>query len=84
MKEVSHRKENTNCQVFIKKKLLPKNIDTKATHYGKRNEAVAIQAYVNYQHKHDIDVKVDVCGLFVDSSESWLAASPDGIVTDLN
>ena len=83
MKEVSHRKESTNCQAFIKKKLLPKNVDTKVTHYGKRNEAVAIQAYINYQHKHGINVKVNACGLYVDSSESWLAASPDGIVTGL-
>ena len=39
MKEVTHRKESTNCPAFIKKKLLPKNIDTKATRYGKMNEA---------------------------------------------
>ena len=83
MKEVTHRKESTNCQAFIKKKLLSKNIDTKATHYGKVNEAVAIQAYVNYQLKCGVNVKIDICGLYVHSSESWLAASPDAIVTDL-
>ena len=82
MKEVTHRKESTNCQAFIKKKLLSKNIDTKATRYGKMNEAVAIQAYVNYQLKRGINVKIDACGLYIHSSESWLAASPDAIVTD--
>ena len=82
MKEVTHRKESINCQAFIKK-LLPKNIDTKATRYGKMNEAVAIQAYLNYQLKRGINVKIDACGLYVHSSESWLAASPDAIVTDV-
>lgn len=27
-------------------------------------------------------VKVQTCGLFIDSKRHWLAASPDGIVTD--
>ena len=32
---------------------MPKQIDTKAVHYGKSNEELAIQAYVSYFKKED-------------------------------
>ena len=62
--------------------MLPKNINTKATQYGK-NEPVAVEAYISYQQKHGVNMKIQYCGLYVDSSEPLLAASPDAIVTDL-
>lgn len=83
MKEVCHHKETTSCHTFIQRKLMPKHIDTKAIHYGRYNEEFAIKAYVSYQHQHGISVKVNSCGLYIDSSEPWLAASPNGIVIDM-
>ena len=52
---------------------MPTHTDTKAVRYGKRNEEVAVKAYVNYQYQHGIAVKVSACGLYVDPSEPWLA-----------
>ena len=84
MKDVCHRKETTSCHNFIQRKLMLKHIDTKAVQYGRNNEESAIKAYLNYQHQRGISVNVYPCGLYVDSSEPWLAASPDGIVVDMS
>ena len=84
MREVCHRKESTSCSAFIQRKLMPTHIDTKAVRYGKRNEEVAVKAYANYQYQHGTAVKVCACGLYVDPSQPWLAASPDGIVLDMS
>jgi len=37
---------------------------------------------VNYQSKNGKTVSVNLCGLSVNPSMPWLAASPDGIVID--
>ena len=83
MKEVCHRKETTSCHTFIQKKLMLKCINTKAIQYGRNNEESAIKAYISYQHQRGIPVKVNSCGLYIDPSDPWLAASSDGIVVDM-
>ena len=83
MKEVCHRKDSTDCKAFLLKKLVPKTIHTAAIHYGNQHEQDAVTAYKNFHLKHyGTEVNVESCGLFVSPSEPWLAASPDGIVTN--
>ena len=82
MKEVCHRKSTTSCEAFIRAKLLPAQITTTATCYGKQHEKDAISSYICYQKSQGINVEVSKSGLVVDSVENWLAASPDGIVID--
>ena len=82
MKEMCHRKSTTTCEAFIRKKLYPSQINTAAISYGKQHEKDAISLYVQYQRSQGVNVLVTKCGLIVDEFESWLAASPDGIVTD--
>lgn len=80
MKEVCHCKDSTSS--FVLKKLAQKPIDVIATHYGKQHKKSAIAAYVNYHRARGVIISVQPCGLYVDRSVPWLAASPDGIVLD--
>jgi len=50
--------------------------------YGREHEKDAIDGYVDYQAKRGISITVQKCGLVVDTSLPWLAASPDGIISD--
>ena len=80
MKEVCHRKGSTSR--FALKKLAQKPIDVIATRYGKQHEKSAIASYVSYHRTRGVMINVQPCGLYVDPSLPWLAASPDGIVLD--
>ena len=46
------------------------------------HENDAILSYVTYQQSRGIVVEVSTCGLVVDTSAPWLAASPNRIVSD--
>jgi len=48
--------------------------------YGQRNEDNAIRSCIDYQRKKGVALKVHKCGLCVDPSILWLAASPDAIL----
>lgn len=50
---------------------------SKAIQYGVANENKAIQSYEN-----QTGMKVEQCGLFVQSQWPYLGASPDGLVND--
>ena len=80
MKEVCHRKPSTSVKVFIESKLSPKPVNSPAINYGQRNEEIAVKSYINYQQKRGTALLVHKCGLYVDPSIPWLAATPDGIV----
>ena len=80
MKEVCHKRDSTSA--FIMKKLSQKSIDVSATRYGRQHEKSAIASYVNHHRACGVTVSVQPCGLPVDESSPWLAASPDGIVLD--
>ena len=82
MKEVCHRKSTTSCGPFIQKKLASLSIKTAAIAYGRKHEKDAISSYIGYHESKGTNVEVTKCGLIVDASEPWLAASPDGIVLD--
>ena len=82
MKEVCHRKTNTSCKAFVQNKIDPKPVYTAAICYGKKHENNAVLSYVTFQQSHGIVVEVSTCGLVVDTSAPWLAASPDRTVSD--
>lgn len=56
-----------------------------ATRYGMLMEDTARTDYITYQRKNkNTEVFVTDCGLFISLDNPWLAASPDGMVQDLN
>ncbi|KAM4628215.1 uncharacterized protein ACJ7VT_003029 [Polymixia lowei] len=59
------------------------NFHTRAMSWGITREAQAVHTYQKMKSRLlGRDVEVQECGLFIDSHRPWLAASPDGIVTD--
>ena len=80
MKTVCHRKLETNVISFINSKLAPKPIKSSAIDYGQKNEDVAIKCYIDYQRKKEFVLTVHKCGLWIDPSIPWLAATPNSIV----
>ena len=54
-------------------------LSSKAIQWGTENEAEAME-----QYKSTIAVTVRECGIFIHSTLGYLAASPDGVVTDEN
>ncbi|KXJ23861.1 Chromatin modification-related protein YNG2 [Exaiptasia diaphana] len=56
-------------------------VTTKATVYGCKNEAKAIDAYSTAMSKKHIDLKVTKCGMFIDKSRPWMHATPDFLST---
>ena len=57
----------------------------KAIRFGKENEDVASQLYVQYQNSHGSPgTKVFHCGLVINPHFPWLGASPDRLVYDPN
>lgn len=58
-------------------------VQTRAMTWGIENEKEAVQKYQELKSAAlGRPVTVLDCGLFIDCSKPWLAASPDGIVTD--
>ena len=55
----------------------------KATRYGQHNEKAALDCFVQSLTLSKLNAIIEVkeCGLVVDSSESWLGASPDAFIT---
>ena len=51
--------------------------------WGRDNEPIALQKYVEYmQENGHTELKLRQCGFFVHPHKPWLGASPDGIVVD--
>lgn len=66
---------DTGCEGVLKNLLYSTNLDTKALEYGREHE---------YQAKRDLelalDVKINDCGLFIDSIDVFLGATPGGLI----
>lgn len=66
---------DTGCEGVLKSLLYSTNIDTKALEYGREHE---------YQAKRDLELTLEVeindCGLFIDSIDVFLGATPDGLI----
>ena len=61
------------------------NVKTRAMSWGIEREAEAVRHYQSLKSKAlGRPVQVQECGLFIDSQRPWLAASPDGIVQELD
>ncbi|XP_058489100.1 uncharacterized protein LOC131462135 [Solea solea] len=59
------------------------HVQTRAMSWGVNMEAVAIDSYQKLKTTAlGQPISVQDCGLFIDGQRPWLAASPDGIVTD--
>ena len=65
------------------KAMLYSNFTTEAVQYGIESEAKAIALYVKEMEQEGITVKVDEVGLLQSKDKPFLAASLDGIVTNL-
>ncbi|XP_070761910.1 uncharacterized protein [Enoplosus armatus] len=60
-----------------------RNIQTRAMSWGVQMEAEVVRRYQRLKSTAlGQSVLVQNCGLFIDAQRPWLAASPDGIVTD--
>ncbi|XP_013884212.1 uncharacterized protein LOC106532638 [Austrofundulus limnaeus] len=58
-------------------------VQTRAMSWGVQMESEAVRRYQTLKMAAlDRPVSVQDCGLFIDARRPWLAASPDGIVTD--
>ncbi|XP_018541074.1 uncharacterized protein LOC108902907 [Lates calcarifer] len=58
-------------------------VQTRAMSWGVEKEAEAVRKYQRLKSSRlGRSVSVQDCGLFIDAQRPWLAASPDGIVTD--
>ena len=82
VKEVCCKRGTTSIKSFILKELAPKSIDTAAICYGNDHEQDAIESYKRFCKSNGKEVVVESCGLVISLSEPWLAASPDGIVSE--
>ncbi|XP_056229622.1 uncharacterized protein LOC130167441 [Seriola aureovittata] len=60
-----------------------RRVQTRAMSWGVQMEDKVVQIYQRLKSQAlGRSVMVQDCGLFIDARRSWLAASPDGIVTD--
>ncbi|XP_035532312.1 uncharacterized protein LOC118338919 [Morone saxatilis] len=60
-----------------------RRVQTRAMSWGIQMEAEVVRKYERLKSAAlGRSVSVQDCGLFIDAQRSWLAASPDGIVTD--
>lgn len=60
-----------------------KNLNVSFLNYGRSNEDIVANYYVQYQERHGHPgIKVFPCGLVVNPKYSWLGASPDRVVYD--
>ncbi|KYN05017.1 hypothetical protein ALC62_04094, partial [Cyphomyrmex costatus] len=74
---VCRMRPTTSCATTVKSILFPPSIDTAAMKYGRDMEKVAKQELSKILKK---DIKP--CGLFIDSNNPWLGASPDGLLEE--
>lgn len=75
--KVCKMRETTSCQNLVKSILSGHEIFAKSLEWGKTNEAQAIEELGKLIHKN-----IQPCGLFIDKNNSYLAATPDGLIDD--
>lgn len=67
-------RQTTGCQSFVRNHLFGGGT-TAAMEYGKSNEETALRVL-----KHILIVNIIKCGIFVDSENPYLGATPDGLI----
>lgn len=70
-------RESTSCASKVKAIVYPKEINAISLQYGRESEDIARQTI-----EREINIKIQRCGLFIDSKDSFLGASPDGLIED--
>ncbi len=80
---IAKMKETTKRSSKVKSVLYNSFRGNQATRYGTDMEDITMKEYITYQHQRDhLDLTVKKCGLFISENNSWLAATPDGVVHD--
>jgi len=74
---VCRMRPTTSCAAIVKSILYPPQIDTAAMKYGRDREEVARKELATKLNK-----KIKPCGLFIDSKNPFLSASPDGLIDE--
>ncbi|KAL6418944.1 hypothetical protein ACFW04_014155 [Cataglyphis niger] len=74
---ICRMRPTTSCAATVKAILYPSFIDIAATKYGRGNEEVARKELAIQLNK-----EIKLCGLFIDTENSCLGASPDGLIDD--
>lgn len=72
---VIKRLPHTPCHNLVKSILYSRSLTSEAITFGRDHEDIAIKLYENSTNN-----SVEPCGLFIDVSNPFLGASPDGIV----
>nr|XP_012139969.1 PREDICTED: uncharacterized protein LOC105662418 [Megachile rotundata] len=73
--KVCCRRDTTSCKNLIKNILYPPKLTSLAIKWGKEKEILARQ-----ELEEILGIKINECGLFIDSEFPYFGASPDGIV----
>ncbi|KMQ82941.1 hypothetical protein RF55_21408, partial [Lasius niger] len=74
---VCRMRPTTSCAAAIKNILYPPSIDTAAMKYGRDKEEIARKELAIKLNK-----KIKSCGLFIDTKNPFLGASPDGLIEE--
>ncbi|KMQ87949.1 hypothetical protein RF55_12640, partial [Lasius niger] len=74
---VCRMRQTTSCAAIVKAILYPSFIDNEAVKYGRENEEVARKELAIKLNK-----EIKPCGLFIDTENPCLGASPDGIIDE--
>lgn len=67
-------RQTTTCQSFVQNHLFG-GVTTTAMEYGKSNEETALRVL-----ERILNVQITKCGIFVDSENPFLGATPDGLI----
>ena len=79
---VAKRRTTTKVANLVKSLLYSKFTGSVATEWGKLQESAACEAYLEAQRSSSPGISVQSSGLVVHPEHHWLAASPDGLVSD--
>ena len=74
----------TSGQVLVNEIIKPKSFSTAATQFGIQHEPLAITRYSEYREAKGENITVEKCGLVISLENGFLAASPDGVITEPN
>ena len=81
--EIFHRRAETPPDALVVRLIEQRQITSPAIQWGVQQEAIALQAYVDYQHQNG-HPELTACsvGFHISHSHPYLGASPDGGVYD--
>lgn len=74
---VCRLRPTTSCAATVKSILYPPSIDTAAMKYGRDKEKIARKELATKLNK-----EIKPCGLFIDNTNPFLGASPDGLIEE--